>query len=120
MNNTETILAAINTSNAGFLMQVTKLNDTVSTLNISVVKLNHDINNQSEKHTDLKDTVVKLEQDLVDVIKDVDELKVYGKLGYERRRWWSSNWMNIIKTVILCVSAVSVVAIAYANLTPQL
>ena len=118
MNDTNIILDAIGKSTNGFNEEVKKLTGTVHSLNVSIEKLNVSMDYHRDNHSDLKDNVNRIEKELSDVVKEVDQLKVYGEMRFKRGQWWSSNWMNILKTVIICVSAISFVVIAYTKLTP--
>lgn len=119
MSDTEVILSAIGKSADGFLHQVDKLADTVTTLNTTIVKLDASFNHQSESHTNLKGQVDTLSVELSDVTKEVDELKIYAKVRHNRRVWWSNNWSKILTTAILCGSAISALAILYNNIKPD-
>ena len=118
MNDTQLIISAIQGSQQGFNDQVSKLADTLNTLNGNVIELNSSMNHHSDNHSELKDEVKELTIQLDILAHKVTTLELYAKVRNDRRKWWSSNWHKILGTVIICCSAVSAVAIFYSNNLP--
>lgn len=116
MNDVSVILEAIRKSDDGFLSEVKVLNTTINLLNTNVEKLSLSVDHQSESHGDLKIVVDDLKNELSSVSKEVDELKLYGKIRHNKNKWWSDNWAKIITVSCIAISAISFVVIAYAKL----